>query len=213
MSTWQATRNNRGLTALNSRGSLTSMLFRDGTVHFALVVGLNATNITSTLLTDVGAFDTAFYPDLAASVQNSLDFSGPVEYISTVVLCRFFLKLRQFSGTPDVNGSTLSSHKTSFSRFASRIIGNLGEMLEDDHQALEVNLDRELDELSDAEEFDSEGDLYGIPNNPSDTNVGRARLSTMVDEVLPKRYTHDRSTPGHDLSVTSSEDQGMVVIV
>lgn len=86
-------------------------------------------------------------------------------------------------------------------------------MLEDDHQALEVNLDRELDELSDAEEFDSEGDLYDIPNNPSDTNVGRARLSTMVDEVLPKRYTRDRSTPGHNLSETSSEDQGMVDIV
>ncbi|EED81631.1 predicted protein [Postia placenta Mad-698-R] len=125
ISTWQATRASRSVTAWSSRGSLTAVLFRDGTVHFAC---------TNTF------FD------------HSLKSSTP--RISTVVLCRFFLNLRQFS-SPDVNDSTMASHTSSFSSFASRIIGNLGEMLEDEPQAPDDNdFEGELDGMKYVEEVD-----------------------------------------------------------
>ncbi|EED81633.1 predicted protein [Postia placenta Mad-698-R] len=131
VSTWQATRTNRSVTAWSSRGSLMTVLFRDGIVHFALVIGLNAADVVAALL-----------------LGELLDISSTVEFlkmsthrISTVVLCRFFLNLRHFSKSPNINDSTTSSHQSSFSSFASRIIGNLGEMLEDDPQAFDDDLD------------------------------------------------------------------------
>lgn len=157
VSTWQATRTNRAANMRNSKGSLTTTLIRDGIVHFALVVGINIADITSALLTG-----------------ELFDFSAPVEFISTMVLCRFFLNLRQFSANSDVNDSTGSSPGSSFLRFASGIIGNLGEMLEEGSHALDDDLDCELDNPSDAEEFDITGS-NAHSDGRSITQVGDSR--------------------------------------
>ncbi|KAF9806034.1 hypothetical protein IEO21_08840 [Rhodonia placenta] len=79
ISTWQVIRASRVVTAFNSRGSLTAVLFRDGTVHFALVVGLNAANIVVALLLGVGEIYTTIYNYSAVSVQAELNMSEPVE--------------------------------------------------------------------------------------------------------------------------------------
>ncbi|EED81378.1 predicted protein [Postia placenta Mad-698-R] len=164
ISTWQATCANQTVTALNSRGSLTAVLFRDGTVYFALVVGLNAANIVVALLQ-----------------EESIDLSAPVELIGTVVLCRFFLNLRHFSSGPDVHNSNMSSHASAFSSFASRIIGNLGEMLEDDPPAPDDDFEGELDGLNDAEDVDG-------PMPDTAESFQRVLMNTLCDLLFS--YTH-----------------------
>lgn len=108
-----------------------------------------------------------------------------------MVLCRFFLNLRQFSANSDVNDSTGSSPGSSFLRFASGIIGNLGEMLEEGSHALDDDLDCELDNPSDAEEFDITGDLRGKPSTHSDINGVQARMPIVMDEASRKWATHE----------------------
>ncbi|EED81367.1 predicted protein [Postia placenta Mad-698-R] len=156
-----ATRASRAVAAWSSRGSLTAVLFRDGTVHFVLVVGLNATNVVVALL------------------RGFIDISTTVELISTVVLCRFFLNLRHFS-SPDLNDNTVSSNRSSFSSFAINIIGNMGEVLEDDPQAFDNDLDRELDELNHAVEIDTAVKLDESAEAPSDTDTAQTRAATMA---------------------------------
>lgn len=134
------------------------MLFRHGTVHFALVVGLNTADLLVTLL--LGEF---------------LDFSAPVELISTVVLCHFFLDLRYFSSL-ELNDSTISSRGSPSLSFASRIIGNLGEMLVEDSQAYDDDVDRELEDPTDSEEVDAAVDL--------DDSVDKAQTRTATTEVF-----------------------------
>ncbi|EED81373.1 predicted protein [Postia placenta Mad-698-R] len=192
ISTWQATRASRAVIALTSRGSLTAVLFRDGTVHFVLVVGLNAANIVVALL-----------------LEYSLDLSPPVELISTLALCRFFLNLRQFS-SPDINDSNISSHASSFSSFASRIIGNLGEMLEDDPQASDDDdLEGELDRLNDAEDVDGAVDLDDSANAASsDGDKAQTQMATMA--VL-EQETYEGSAANHEF--TEAPDEGFSQLV
>ncbi|EED81369.1 predicted protein [Postia placenta Mad-698-R] len=135
ISTWQATRTSRAVTSGNSRGSLTTMLFRHGTVHFA---------------------------------------RSP-HRISTVVLCHFFLDLRYFSSL-ELNDSTISSRGSPSLSFASRIIGNLGEMLVEDSQAYDDDVDRELEDPTDSEEVDAAVDL--------DDSVDKAQTRTATTEVF-----------------------------
>ncbi|EED82963.1 predicted protein [Postia placenta Mad-698-R] len=138
VSTWQAAHSNQTVGAWNSRGSLMAVLSRDGTIHFTLVVALNAADIA-----------------MSISSSNMGNIAVPVEYISAVVLCRFFLNLRSFSGSPEQNDSTVSSNGSSFSGFSSTIIGNLGEMFEEDPQAFDDEFDHELDERPGAGKSDS----------------------------------------------------------
>ncbi|EED81368.1 predicted protein [Postia placenta Mad-698-R] len=121
VSTWQAAHHNRRVGAWNSRGSLIAVLFRDGTIHFALVVVLNAANIASGLLT---------------SLSN---------------------------------------------RLSSTIFGNLGEMFEVDPQALDDELDHELDERPGAGQSDSTNYLPNGAKAPSTsrmTTTASCRLDT-----------------------------------
>ncbi|EED83393.1 predicted protein [Postia placenta Mad-698-R] len=161
-------------------GSLTAVLFRDGTVHFALVVGLNAANIVVTLL-----------------LGYAINFSEPVELISTVVLCRFFLNLRHFS-SPDIIDSNMSSHASSFSSFASRIIGNLGEMLEDDPQAPdEDDFEGELDGLNHAGGVDGVVDPNDSAQAPSDADKAQTLTATtaMLEPETDERHAANRGLP------------------
>lgn len=160
ISTWRATRANYTVAALNSKGSLTYMLFRDGTVHFALVLCLNVANITSAL-----------------STGSLFEFSGSVELISTLILCRFFLNLRHFSRSSDVDESTVPSLGATFARFATRVIGNLGETIEDDPQAFYDDLDCELERHPDAEDMDSAIDLQDGASSPSDAQAVTVSIS------------------------------------
>ncbi|OSX61480.1 hypothetical protein POSPLADRAFT_1144222 [Postia placenta MAD-698-R-SB12] len=179
VATWQATRAGRGVTAWSSRGSLTAVLFRDGTVHFALVVGLNAANIVVALL-----------------LEESIDLSIPVELISTVVLCRFFLNLRQFSN-PNTNNSSESSHASSFASFASRIIGNLGEMLEDEPQAPDDDFEGELDGMNDAGEANEAIDFDDRAKAPSNADKAQTR---MVTTAVFEQKTDERGAADHQFS-------------
>ncbi|EED83346.1 predicted protein [Postia placenta Mad-698-R] len=194
VSTWQATHASRAVTAWTSRGSLTAVLFRDGTVHFALVVGLNAANIVVKLV-----------------LGKLIDLSEPVELISTVVLCRFFLNLRHFS-SPDVDDSTISSRGSSFSSFASRIIGNLGEMLEDEPGASDDDLEGELDGLNDATQVDGAVDLSDSAKSPSDADKALTRTATTA---VCKQETGKEGAAGGDLAEALDEgfDQRMIDIV
>lgn len=124
--TWHATRVTRALLARsNIRVSLAASLFRDGTIHFALVLALNALDVASYF------------------------FTQPVELINTLVLCRFFLDLRRLSSTDDSTGTSAPS----FSSFASRVIGDLGGMLDIAFRAPseDSNTDIELDDSSQLE--------------------------------------------------------------
>lgn len=131
--TWHATRVTRALLARsNIRVSLAASLFRDGTIHFALVLALNALDVASYFFT-----------------QESFDLTQPVELINTLVLCRFFLDLRRLSSTDDSTGTSAPS----FSSFASRVIGDLGGMLDIAFRAPseDSNTDIELDDSSQLE--------------------------------------------------------------
>ncbi|EED81632.1 predicted protein [Postia placenta Mad-698-R] len=167
ISTWQATCASRAVTALNSRGSLTAVLFRDGTVHFALVVGLNAANLVFTLLLGVG-------------------FSNP-----------------------DANNSSMSSHASSFSSFASRIIGNLGEMLEDDPQAPDDDLEGELDGINDAEDVDGALDLDDSAKHSSDADKAPTQTATMA--VL-EQETHEGGAANREFPEAQDEGFSQSVI-
>ncbi|OSX59676.1 hypothetical protein POSPLADRAFT_1058976 [Postia placenta MAD-698-R-SB12] len=159
ISTWQATRADRAVTALNSRKSLIAVLFLDGIVHFALVFGLNAADVVVTLL-----------------MGEHFDMSDAVELISTVVLCHFFLNLRRLSSSPDINDSSMPSPGSSSLNFASRVIGNLGEMLEDSPGAFEDDLDCEPDAYLDAREAHSANDGHDGANSPSDAQAATAAI-------------------------------------
>ncbi|EED85153.1 predicted protein [Postia placenta Mad-698-R] len=81
--------------------------------------------------------------------QESFDLTQPVELINTLVLCRFFLDLRRLSSTDDSTGTSAPS----FSSFASRVIGDLGGMLDIAFRAPseDSNTDIELDDSSQLE--------------------------------------------------------------
>ncbi|EED83341.1 predicted protein [Postia placenta Mad-698-R] len=176
ISTWQATRANQGVTAWSSRGSLMAVLFRDGTVHFALVVGLNAANIAVTLLLGASTIHATIYNHSAVSVQEYLDISGPTE---------------------------LSSHASSFSSFASRIIGNLGEMLEGDTQAPNDDFEGDLNGLNDAVEINMARDLDDCEKPPSGTN--KAQTGTTTTAVC-KQATGEGGTANRELPEAPDED-------
>ncbi|OSX61477.1 hypothetical protein POSPLADRAFT_1145671 [Postia placenta MAD-698-R-SB12] len=95
--------------------------------------------------------------------------------ISTVVLCHFFLDLRYFSSL-ELNDSTISSRGSPSLSFASRIIGNLGEMLVENSQAYDDDVDRELEDPTDSEEVNAAVDL--------DDSVDKAQTRTATTEVL-----------------------------
>lgn len=187
ISTWQAAHANRQVGAWDSRGSLIAVLLRDGTIHFALVVALNAADITSALLT--GA---------------KLDFAEPVEYISTVVLCRLFLNLRQCYSNTDVTDSTVSSNGSSFSGLSSRIIGNLDEMLEDDPPALNDDMDDELGEHPGMRESD-------LTNGPPD-DAKTISTSRMATTALCKQETRDAGAPNCEPLAAPDEGIGQHTI-
>ncbi|KAF9806033.1 hypothetical protein IEO21_08839 [Rhodonia placenta] len=186
ISTWQATRTSRAVTSGNSRGSLTTMLFRHGTVHFALVVGLNTADLLVTLLLGVGVIDTA--------MNNK---------ISTVVLCHFFLNLRYFSSL-ELNDSTISSLGSPSLSFASRIIGNLGEMLVEDSQAYDDDVDRELEDPTDSEEVDAAVDLDD--NGPANSAKAPS-TSRMATTASCKLETHEE--PAAACEPLAAQDEGI----
>ncbi|EED81370.1 predicted protein [Postia placenta Mad-698-R] len=210
ISTWQATRASRAVIALNSRGSLTTVLFRDGIVHFALVVGLNAANIVFTLLLGVSEIYMTLYNDSAVYTNTFFDHTlkPSTPRISTVVLCRFFLNPRQFS-IPDINDSTTSSHASSFSSFASRIIGNLGEMLEDEPQAPEDDFEGELDRLNDAGDIDGAVDLDDSAQASSDADGAQTQMATMA--VL-EQETFEGRAANHEFPEAPNEGFSQRVI-
>ncbi|KAF9802629.1 hypothetical protein IEO21_09861 [Rhodonia placenta] len=114
----------------------------------------------------------------------------PIRRISTVVLCRFFLNLRHFSSSPDVNNSTISSHRSSFSSFASRIIGNLGEMLEDEPQPSDDDFKGELDEPNDPGDVDGEVDRTTTATFEQEIDGGGAasrEIPEAPDEIFDQR--------------------------
>ncbi|EED83345.1 predicted protein [Postia placenta Mad-698-R] len=182
VSTWQAARSNRRVGAWNSEGSLIAVLFRGGTIHFALVVVLNAADIANRLLTSA-----------------NVDISSPVEDISTIVLCRFFLNLRLFSGSPDTNDSAVSSNGSLFSGLSSTIFGNLGDMFENDPQALDDELDHELDERPRAGDLD-------CTNCPPD-NTKTPSTSQMATTSTCRLGTHDK--PAADCEPLAAPDVGI----
>ncbi|EED81372.1 predicted protein [Postia placenta Mad-698-R] len=71
ISTWRATRANYTVAALNSKGSLTYMLFRDGTVHFAQHYKriIDRGNLGETIEDD----PQAFYDDLDCELERHPD--------------------------------------------------------------------------------------------------------------------------------------------
>ncbi|EED83394.1 predicted protein [Postia placenta Mad-698-R] len=211
ISTWQATRASRLVTAWTSRGSLTAVLFRDGTIHFAIVVGLNAADVVVELLLGVGAIHMTTYNHSTAEPQKLIDLSQLMELISTVVLCHFFLNLRQFS-SPDVNNSEMSSHASSFSSFASRIIGNLGEMLEDDPQALDDDFEGELDDLNDTGEVDGSVVFDDNTKAPSDADKAQTRMATAA---IFEQETDKRGAADHGFLEAPDEgfDQRVIDVV
>ncbi|OSX61458.1 hypothetical protein POSPLADRAFT_1057224 [Postia placenta MAD-698-R-SB12] len=159
-----------------------AVLFRDGTVHFALVVGLNAANIAVTLLLGASTIHATIYNHSAVSVQEYLDISGPTEFISTVVLCRFFLNLRYFS-SPDVNNSC--------------------EMLEGDTQAPNDDFEGDLNGLNDAVEINMARDLDDCEKPPSGTN--KAQTGTTTTAVC-KQATGEGGTANRELPEAPDED-------
>lgn len=110
---WRASHSCRRLvkTGGSDRISLTSLLFRDGIIHFAVVLGMNVAGIVYFVLQDSGTISTQ------------------IQLISSVILCRFFLNLRQAANS---NDDLMTSSDRTFSGITSRIIGNMGEMLEED---------------------------------------------------------------------------------
>ncbi|KAF9802630.1 hypothetical protein IEO21_09862 [Rhodonia placenta] len=165
-------------------GSLTTVLFRDG-YYNRLVVGLNAANIVVALLQEV---------------SHTLEL--PTYRIGTVVLCRFFLNLRHFFSGPDVSNSNMSSHASSFSSFASSIIGNLGKMLEDDPLAPDDDFEGELDGLNDAEDVDGPVELSGSAKAFSDADKAQAQMATMA---VFKQKTDEGDTANHELPEATDE--------
>ncbi|OSX61456.1 hypothetical protein POSPLADRAFT_1144526 [Postia placenta MAD-698-R-SB12] len=165
----------------SNKESLASMLLRDGTVHFVLVLCLNVANIASAL-----------------STESLFDFSISVELISTVILCRFFLNLRHFSSSSDVNESTVPSLGSTFARFATRVIGNMGETLEDDPQAFDDDLDCELERHPGAEELGSANDFQDGANTPSGTRA--------VTLSVRKREAHEATAD--DWEAPEAADEG-----
>ncbi|OSX61478.1 hypothetical protein POSPLADRAFT_1057245 [Postia placenta MAD-698-R-SB12] len=134
--------------------------------------------------------------------------STPVELISTVVLCRFFLNLRQFS-SPDIIDSDTSSHASSFSSFASRIIGNLGEMLEDYPQAPEDDFEGELDGLNDVEDVDGAVDLDGSAVPSSYADKAQTQMATIA--VL-EQETYEGGASNHEFPEAPDEGFSQSVI-
>lgn len=79
----------------------------------------------------------------------------------------------------EVNDSTILSRGSSFSSFASRIIGNLGEAIEDDTQAPDDDDFRiELGELNDAGDIDGTVFLDDSANAPSDAHKSQTLTAT-----------------------------------
>lgn len=114
-----------------------------------------------------------------------VNISVAVAYISTVVLCRFFLNLRCFAGSPDRNESTVSSNGSSFSGLSSTIFGNLGEVFEDDPQALDDELDHELDERPGAGQSDSTNCLPNGAKAPSTSRMATTAPCRLDTHVKP----------------------------
>lgn len=111
---WRASLRSRALKKLVSKGgydriSLIYLFFRDGVVHFALLFGMNVAGIIYFL-------------------QNSGTLSSEIQMISSVVLCRFFLNLRQAASSHDAPDEHSSR---TFSGTTSRIVGDMGETLEE----------------------------------------------------------------------------------
>lgn len=118
--------------------SLSSLLLRDGTLHFVL-------------LTLVTVINMATWPSPGIVSQDITYFQAT---IPNIVICRFLLNLRQLDGASgmsmaaqDHELSTTDYHGSNGSnsvRFASRIVGNMGEYLHDDDTFHASEHDEEL---------------------------------------------------------------------
>lgn len=162
-----------------------TILIRDGIAHFAVVVALNVANIVALLLTK-GVFS----------------FTGASELISTVVIQRFFLNLRQLSTSSDSIGNTCSSYGSSFPRFASRIIGNMGEMLESSPLAFEDDLDHQETDLDDTINSESSNHLYfGEEPSPGADERG---LVPLAEEASSEHGACDNVVDEEEITVISN---------
>lgn len=118
--------------------SLSSLLLRDGTIYFVLLTLVTVINMAMTTSPSLVSQDITYFQ---ATIPN-------------IVICRFLLNLRQLDGasgmstaTQDHELSTSDYHDLNGSnsvRFASRIVGNMGEDLHDDDAFNASEHDEEL---------------------------------------------------------------------
>lgn len=113
LATWKAT---YGIKRLAERAkvkvSISTLLFRDGTIQFTILLALNSLVMTLFL------------------INNNHDITGSIDMFMSLLLCRFFLNLRQVHLS---ESSVVSMNRSSRSTpsFVSRVVGNLGAPLND----------------------------------------------------------------------------------
>ncbi|KAF9807181.1 hypothetical protein IEO21_08340 [Rhodonia placenta] len=160
LATWKAT---YGIKRLAERAkvkvSISTLLFRDerlgpGTIQFTILLALNALVMTLFL------------------INNNHDITGSIDMFMSLLLCRFFLNLRQVHLSESSVGSMNRSSRSTPS-FVSRVVGNLGtiewarnESWDSTHETyLRLHVDQEVDQ-SDEMRLADESEHDGIEEVP-----------------------------------------------
>ncbi|KAI0774496.1 hypothetical protein C8Q74DRAFT_1270480 [Fomes fomentarius] len=125
--TWNATykTSRDSIKVLGQGNSLSSILFRNGTLYFSILVTLNILHLSFTLLSIVNTQDSVY-----ANNQDSfvVRFSEP---LTAILISRFLMDLQEVKNTATYQHSQVSS-------MSSRVIGSLGSSLPAPGETFEV---------------------------------------------------------------------------
>ncbi|OSX61424.1 hypothetical protein POSPLADRAFT_1046822 [Postia placenta MAD-698-R-SB12] len=172
LATWKAT---YGIKRLAERAkvkvSISTLLFRDerldaGTIQFTILLALNSLVMTLFL------------------INNNHDITGSIDMFMSLLLCRFFLNLRQVHLS---ESSVVSMNRSSRSTpsFVSRVVGNLAriewarnESWDSTHETyLRLHVDQEVDQsdemrLADESEHDGIEEVPRVARLPLQEGLG-----------------------------------------
>ncbi|EMD36546.1 hypothetical protein CERSUDRAFT_95835 [Gelatoporia subvermispora B] len=170
--TWSSTyRIKRDADKANVKASLATLLLRDGTVYFIILLALNAMHMASYL------------------TNTFVNISWFLVPISSILISRFLLNLRQVYHPMNIDTARPSFVRSLYQsqsqmsdlRFASTFIGNMGAPL--DYNSFSADMDDDRDATSTAAAEISLGDLgYGLYR--ADSEQSNKELPQVTSELL-----------------------------
>ncbi|KAH9935343.1 uncharacterized protein B0H18DRAFT_1114102 [Fomitopsis serialis] len=164
--TWKETYGiQRSANAMNVKTSIVTLLLRDGTVYFGVLLVINiiclilwVTNVLQAASTFSTAHTHGFLPGR----------------LNTILLSRFFLNLRETSGLRS-DGTTDTKSEPSEARFASLVFNSLG-------GSLALGLDEQLDFAGHTQDGTEELEDFNITNEGESSIGGHTVSYSIVEE-------------------------------